>query len=109
MRRYKGVIIVNPLGNPHIDKKIERLKCEAEVLNIDLDVVVNDGTLSKINHDGSISIPFKCDFVIYLDKDIYLAKVLEQAGYKVFNDSNLLKLCDDKMLTHIALANHGIR
>ena len=106
---YKCVIIKNPLFNSHIEKKIERFKNEAKSLDIRIDVFSNDGTLAKINKDGSIHIPFTCDFVIYLDKDIYLAKLLEQAGYKVFNDSHFLKLCDDKMLTHIALSNHGIR
>ena len=109
MSQYKGVIIINPEHNSHIDKKIDRLRSEAEKLDMVLDVITNDGTMAKINKDGSIIIPFICDFVIYLDKDIYFAKVLEQAGYKVFNNSNFLKLCDDKMLTHIALANHGIR
>ena len=49
------------------------------------------------------------NFVLYLDKDIYLARLLEKAGFRLFNKADFIKLCDDKMLTFIACANEGIR
>lgn len=42
------------------------------------------------------------------DKDIPLAKALELAGIKVFNSAKAIELCDDKVLTHIALAAAGV-
>lgn len=103
-----GIIIVNQeLG--HNEYKILRLKEEFSKLNISLDVFVNNGTLAVIkNNNIEIKMP-KSDFVIYLDKDIYLARELEKAGYRLFNRADFIKLCDDKMLTNIALANCGIR
>lgn len=103
-----GIIIVNQeLG--HNEYKIKRLKEEFSKLNINLDVFVNNGTLAVIkNNNVEIKMP-KSDFVIYLDKDIYLARELEKAGYRLFNRADFIKLCDDKMLTNIALANCGIR
>ncbi len=103
-----GIIIVNQeLG--HSEYKIKRFNEEFNKLGISLDVFVNNGTLAIIK-DGKLEIHLpKCDFVIYLDKDIYLARILEKAGYRLFNKADFIKLCDDKALTNIACANRGIK
>jgi len=103
-----GIIIVNQsIG--HNEYKINRYKEEFKKLSVDIDVFVNNGTLAQfINNSIVVNLP-KADFVIYLDKDIYLAKMLEKCGYKLFNDPAFLKLCDDKVLTYIECANKGIR
>ena len=103
-----GLIITNQeLG--HNEYKVKRFKEEFSKLGVSLDVFKNDGSLAVIkNNDIVLSLP-KADFVIYLDKDIYLAKELERNGYRLFNRSDFIKLCDDKMLTNIACANAGIR
>ncbi len=102
-----GIIIVNQeLG--HNVYKIARYKEEFSKLGISLDVFINDGTLAEIkNNELTISLP-KVDFVIYLDKDIYLARMLEKAGYRLFNKADFIKLCDDKALTNIRCASCGI-
>ena len=43
------------------------------------------------------------DFAVYLDKDKYLSKLLERAGIRLFNSSDAVEACDDKLLTAIAL------
>lgn len=43
------------------------------------------------------------DFVIFWDKDILLAKSLEQRGIHVYNCSEAIAICDDKRKTHLAL------
>ena len=103
-----GIIIVNQeIG--HNAYKIKRFQEEFSKLGVDLEVFVNNGTLAVIkNGEVVIKMP-KADFVIYLDKDIYLARELEKAGYRLFNNADFIKLCDDKMLTNIMLANHDIR
>ena len=103
-----GVVIINQeLG--HNAYKIKRYKEEFSKLGISLDVFVNDGTLASIkDSEIQINLP-KCDFVIYLDKDIYLARLLEKEGYRLFNKADFIKLCDDKALTNIACANRGIK
>ena len=102
-----GIIIINQeIG--HNAYKIKRFKEEFSSLDIDLDVFVNDGTLAVIR-DGKLQINLpKCDFIIYLDKDTYLARMLEKAGYRLFNRADFIKLCDDKALTNIACAEKGI-
>lgn len=103
-----GLIVVNQeIG--HSEYKIKRLNEEFSTLGVTIDVRVNDGTLFKIEN-GSLGINLpKYDFVIYLDKDIYLARALEKAGYRLFDNADFIKLCDDKMLTNVYLAEMGIR
>ena len=103
-----GIIITNQ-ETGHNVYKIKRYKEEFSKLGISLDVFVNDGTLAMIkDNELSINLP-KCDFIIYLDKDIYLARILEKAGYRLFNKADFIKLCDDKALTNIACASRGIK
>jgi len=49
-----------------------------------------------------------CGFVIFFDKDKYLPRIIEKCGIRLFNNASSIELCDDKMLTHIALADRGI-
>ena len=48
------------------------------------------------------------DGVLFWDKDVLLAKYLEANGIKVVNSSEALRICDDKALSAVALANAGI-
>ena len=103
-----GLIIVNQeIG--HNFYKILRFKEEFAKKKIELEVFTNNGTLAMIeNGELKINLP-KADFVFYLDKDIYLARELEKAGYRLFNKADFIKLCDDKMLTKIKRSNLGIQ
>ena len=103
-----GIIIVNQsIG--HNQYKIDRFVPEFNKRGIKVDVFVNDGTLAEIK-DGNIKINLpKADFVLYMDKDIYLARMLEKEGYRLFNNADFIKLCDDKVLTYIRCTNEGIR
>lgn len=102
-----GLIITNQELR-HNEYKITRFLEEFKKLGISLDVVKNDGTLAEIkDNDVYLNIP-ECDFVIYLDKDIYLARMLEKAGKRIFNKADFIKMCDDKMLTFIRCSNEGI-
>ena len=103
-----GIIIVNQsIG--HNQYKIDRFVPEFNKHGIKVDVFVNDGTLAEIK-DGNIKINLpKADFVLYMDKDIYLARMLEKEGYRLFNNADFIKLCDDKVLAYIRCTNEGIR
>ncbi|MCQ2794420.1 MAG: ATP-grasp domain-containing protein [Bacilli bacterium] len=105
----KGVIILNQDQsiNAH---KLKRFLSESKKLAIKLDYVINDGTLAYINEfaEPKINLP-RYDFVIYLDKDYYLARLLEEAGYRLFTNANFMRLCDDKFLTYLACLDKKIR
>ncbi len=106
-----GLIIINSQqggASYKVSKKVERLGKEFKLLGVNIDVLHNDGTLAVIEN-GDIKLRInKYDFVIYLDKDRYLADLLTRAGYRLFDKADFIELCDDKMLTHIRLANYGI-
>ena len=103
-----GLIITNQELR-HNEYKIIRFKEEFSKLGISLDVLKNDGTLAEIKDNNVyLNIP-ECDFIIYLDKDAYLARLLEKAGKRIFNKAEFIKMCDDKMLTFIRCANEGIK
>lgn len=50
----------------------------------------------------------KPDFVVFWDKDIPLAKALEELRIPLFNGASSIAACDDKGLTHQILAQSGI-
>lgn len=52
--------------------------------------------------------PKDSDFVLFLDKDTLLARSLELQGFRVFNPSRAIALCDDKAMTYLALQNSGL-
>ena len=49
------------------------------------------------------------DYVLFWDKDFYLARHLEIMGYKVFNNSRAIETCDNKVLMHQAFAGTGLK
>lgn len=50
-----------------------------------------------------LGLSIKYDFILFYDKDLKLAKELENKGYKLFNNSKAIEICDDKYLTYINL------
>lgn len=76
-----------------------KIKTNAELL-------ITLGESNRVNHKiTNIDEPA---FILFWDKDIRLAKILEQMGYKVYNSSSAIEICDDKSLTHIVLDKAGI-
>lgn len=104
----QGLIITNQeIG--HNQYKIDRFKEEFLKRGVSFQVLVNDGTLATIKDNNVVINLPKVDFIIYLDKDFYLAKELEKSGYRLFNRPDFIKMCDDKMLTCIECANRGVK
>lgn len=104
----KGLIITNPYDfNMSQRHKTRRMASELENLGVFTEVVTNDKFLAYIDN-GEVKSHLKVDFALYFDKDKYVAEMLEMRGIRVFNSAKATAICDDKMLTHIALANSGI-
>lgn len=49
------------------------------------------------------------DFCLFWDKDIYLARLIEEKGIKTYNSSRAIALCDDKGLTYQALKTYKVK
>lgn len=103
----KGIIIINQdIG--HNQYKIDRFNVEASKLDISLTHIINDGKLFYIEDGKVVTKLDEADFILYLDKDIYTAYALEKAHYKLFNDADFTRLCDDKALTFVKCSNLDI-
>ena len=48
------------------------------------------------------------NFVVFLDKDILLAKFLKNHGVPIFNDPDVIETCDNKANQYLVLSKHGI-
>ena len=89
----------------------KRMKEELGSLGVALDYKTNAEILSYITSGGDLFTKEmeKYDFVLYLDKDLYVSEMLAKAEVKLFDSAEAIRLCDDKMLTYIALSNSGIK
>ena len=100
-----GLMVVNAfLKAPKFDAIYQALLDSASKTGIRLSVTTN-AVLSTRSPEFKSESP---DFVLYWDKDIKIAKLLEQQGIPVFNSSDSIGLCDDKSLTYLALKRIGI-
>lgn len=105
----KGKIILNAFLRP-IESVLQAQRLQEEFKRFGVSVeIVNDGFLrSQIVGNEIVTDLFDCDFIIYLDKDKYLSKELENKGLRLFNRHDAIRVCDDKGETYIALSNKGI-
>ena len=104
------LIVINGYGLAGgIQHQVRRLEEEFSKRDVKVEIIKNTQVFAYI-FEGNINISLpKYDFVLYLDKDRYVAELLEKAGYKLYNSIDAIIKCDDKMLTHICLANEGIK
>lgn len=105
----KALILVNPYSRLHsaINQPI-RLKEELHKLGVEADIKPNSIDTAMIVNSNAVSFIEDYDFVIYLDKDKYTSSLLEKTGIRLFNRHDAIRVCDDKMDTHIRLAGNGI-
>lgn len=109
MKKY-GIIIVNSFSySPAFQNQTKRLIEEFKKLDVKIDI----GKNSHINiflDNYEITNKLKdYDFVVYLDKDKYPARMIEKSGQKIFNKPRAIELCDDKLQTYIALTQNNIK
>lgn len=104
----KGVIITNGYANTEgIAYQVKRLTEEFSALGVDVENVKTDRLIAYIS-GGKVKCNVTADFIIYLDKDVHIASMLEKAGYRLFNTREAIEVCDDKIKTHIALSGCGV-
>lgn len=108
MHNIKGLILINAFSDAQI-ATATRFKDEFARLGIDVDIKRNNEFLSWIKESKAFVNNYIYDFCIYYDQDIYIGRLLEKQGMRLFNNISSIEICADKMLTHIALANSGIK
>lgn len=99
----KGIILTNAnYDTPSTRYQASRLLHEFQELGVEITVLKNDGSLCTLFERVDF------DFCVFLDKDLYTAEYLSRSGVKVFNSPKSIRICDDKMLTYLALLDTGI-
>ncbi len=91
---------------PPYREQIERLRGEFARRGVEVDCRRNREFLFHIR-DGEVSADGDWDFCVFLDKDAYTSVMVERLGIPVFNRPDAVAVCDDKMLTYLALADSG--
>jgi len=98
-------------GNKFIDFA-NWLKEAASRRHIKTTIYKNNEVISYINHhsfellrEKDSSLP---DFVLFTDKDIYLARQFELMGIPVFNNARSIEVSDDKIASYQALASYNL-
>ena len=88
-------------------KKFEELysffRASAQELGIKLTHFTSAQLTAEVSSDFS-QFGKKPDFVLFWDKDVYLARRLERAGFRLFNSAHAVETCDSKAQTALVLA-----
>ena len=107
---YSGWLIVNRFLYTTKFSELYKWICDAaELYNVELSLYTNAELQFNIggatdNCNNMFCRVAKPDFVLFYDKDLRLAQMLEKQGIRLFNCSKAIELCDDKSLMHLELA-----
>ena len=103
-----GIIVVNAYATTKSElNQALRLQEEFIKLNVSINIVHTD-EIAVLIEGGNFSFVKNFDFCIYLDKDKHILEMLSKLNIKLFNNAKAIEICDDKLLTHITLAQNGI-
>lgn len=104
-------IVVNAyLRNEKFVELEERFEKACKAIETDYEIVTNDNAMLYLTSASYVTgiIPDDSCPVLFWDKDIVLAKALEERGHRVYNSSKAIEICDNKVLTALSLAGLGI-
>ena len=102
----KVLIVTNAYAqNKSQTHQATRIKEEFEKMDINATICKN---INLTSIKGGYVNAVKFDVCIFFDKDKSTARMLEKSGLKLFNCAKSIEICDDKILTHVALANADI-
>ena len=99
---HKGAVIVNAYWRGG-DEGAEKIAAALRSLGVSMCLLRASDVDLSVGERGVEGV-FPYDFAVFLDKDDHLARLLEKKGVRLFNSAESIRLADDKMLTHIALA-----
>ncbi|WP_274362809.1 ATP-grasp domain-containing protein [Paenibacillus thermotolerans] len=92
--------------------QIRWLARTAKELGFDASLIGNNELIPAIEGGRSVLkgkyAGYAPDFFFFWDKDVRLARHLENMGFKLFNGSSAIEICDDKTRTYQVLADHGM-
>ena len=95
-----GLLIVNAfLNTPQVKDTYDLLTAGAKRAGIRMERATN-AQIFVDSGTGRImcELPWY-DFILFWNKDVFLGRALERAGYRLFNPSDAIEACDNKALT----------
>lgn len=104
-------IVVNHFLRNNKFIELENCFAKAAINNdIQYEIVTNAECLSGLTCNGISTgiIPDDGNPILFWDKDIMLARCLEKNGHRLYNPSNAIEICDNKLLMAVTLANSNI-
>ncbi len=106
----KGAIVINGyLDGKKFREPAEMLTEAGERHGVPMETFLNSNLSVPIGDSDAFAERLgNIDFIIFWDKDVKLARNLEVCSYPVINCSEAIRICDDKALTHLTLAEYGI-
>ena len=106
----RGATVINGyLNTPKFREPAQMLAEAGSRKGIEIETIMNTDLSVPIGDADAFAKKLgDVDFILFWDKDYKLAKNLEVCGYPVLNCSECIRICDDKSLTHLALAEYGI-
>ena len=105
-KRIEAAVVVNAFWRGG-DAGAERIAAALRRLGVHASLYRTDELFLRVEEEG-VKGKTHFDLAVYLDKDIHVARLLEESGVRLFNSAESIRLADDKMLTHIALLSAGI-
>lgn len=102
----RGLLVINayPNGEKFL-RQSTRIAEELQKLDVTVDILRSNQILARIDGEGNAwtDLVNAYDFCVYLDKDKYLGRLLEKKGLRLFNRAKAVEICDDKIVTYLAL------
>ncbi len=92
------------LQSPKFDGIYQSLVTASQMHQMTLEVKTNDEMMIQLDTIP----PHTYDFILFWDKDVHLARLLENAGFRVFNSASSILRCDDKAMTYVCLQSKNI-
>ena len=102
---YAWLVVNEYLRSPKFEEIYEYLIKAAETRGCKLEKITNFEVMTNLDE----LIKKKPEFVIYWDKDLKAALLLEKQGLRLFNSARAVEICDDKSLTYIELSDSDVR
>ena len=108
----KGWLIVNEYLDTEKFLEIRKLFLKsAEKLNVKLSVYTNADFVVDLSDAVVKSRAFdegEPEFIIFYDKDIVLASALEKMGYRLYNSTESIEVCDSKVKSAERIAKYNL-
>ncbi len=100
----KGLLIVNAfLKTEQVKETYDMLLAAAGRAGIDLTLMTNaqffvdlESGMAVTEHEDDLQ---DISFILFWNKDVFLARALERMGYRLFNCADAIEACDSKALT----------